>query len=130
MTLNVELVSPEALLYEGEASMVVARTSEGEIGIQTGHVPFVGTLLPGHIRVHQEGGAVQGIAVHGGFIEVSGTHLTILSDVAELAEDIDVARAQDARSRAESALATDSEDLEAAAALRRAHARLAAAGAS
>lgn len=128
MALQVELVSPEALLYEGTAQTVIARTTEGEIGIMGGHIPFVGTLVPGHIRVIAEDGSVQGLAVHGGFLEMSGDHLTILSDVAELSADIDVARAQDAKARAEAALAANSDDLDAAGALRRANARLAAAG--
>ena len=126
-SINVSLVSPEAILYEGDATLVVAKTEDGEIGIQAGHVPLVANLLPCHVRVHTDGG-VQGIAVHGGFIEVSGGHLTILSDVAELADDIDVERARASKERAEQALAADNTDAEAAGALRRATARLMTAG--
>ena len=123
MPLHVELVSPERLLYEGESSEVLARTVEGEIGFLPGHIPFVGTLLPGVVQVYTDGG-IQKIAVHSGFIEVSNDHLTLLSDVSEMAEDIDVERARAALERAEQALAADSDDTEAAAAKARAMARL------
>lgn len=130
MALKVELVSPERLLYEGDATQVVARTTDGEIGFQPGHIPFVGTLLPSVVRVFQEGGDVERIAVHSGFVEVSGNHLTLLSDVAEVSGDIDVERAQAALARADEALRSDAEDAEAMAAKGRAQARLRAAGAS
>lgn len=123
MPLHVELVSPERLLYEGESSEVLARTVEGEIGFLPGHIPFVGTLLPGVVQVYTDNG-IQKIAVHSGFIEVSNDHLTLLSDVSELAEDIDVDRARAALERAEEALRADGNDAEAAAAKARAMARL------
>lgn len=127
MPLQVELVSPERQLYEGESTEVLARTVEGEIGFLPGHIPFVGTLLPGVVQVFTDGG-IQRIAVHSGFIELANDKLTLLSDVAELAEDIDVGRAQAALERADAALAGDSDDAEAAAAKARAQARLIAAG--
>lgn len=124
MTLHVELVSPERLLYEGHATQVDARTSDGEIGFQTGHIPFVGTLRPSRVHVHTEDGGSQYIAVHGGFVELANDHLMLLSDIAELAEDIDVPRAQAALERAEAALALDADDAVAHAAKERALARL------
>ncbi len=126
MPLHVELVSPEQLLYEGESTEVLARTVEGEIGFLPGHIPFVGTLLPGVVQVYTDAG-IQRIAVHSGFVELANDHLTLLSDVAELAENIDVGRAQAALERATTALATDANDAEAAAAQQRAQARLSAA---
>ena len=126
MPLHVELVSPERLLYEGESSEVLARTVEGEIGFLPGHIPFVGTLLPGVVQVYTEGG-IQRIAVHSGFIELANDHLTLLSDVAELAEDIDVDRARSTLDRADAALGADGDDAEAAAAKARASARILAA---
>ena len=124
MALQVELVSPERLLFEGEASMVLARTIEGEIGFQPGHIPFVGTLLPGVVRSFGSDGSETRIAVHSGFIEVANDHLTLLSDVSEMAEDIDVDRARAALDRTEEALRADGDDVEAAAAKARAMARL------
>lgn len=124
MSLHVELVSPERVVYEGDASLVVARTAEGEIGFQPGHVPFVGTLVPSVIKVVLAEGGEQRIAVHSGFVEVANDHLTLLSDVAELSQDIDVERARAAEQRAQATLAGDNDNGEALAALSRAQARL------
>lgn len=98
----VEVVSPEAVLYSGEADMVITRTlGGGEVAFQAGHAPFLGALVENHTRVFQTDGKVQDIAVHRGFVEVSGspTKVSILSDTAELAEDIDVERAKAALER-------------------------------
>lgn len=100
MTLQVELVSPERILYSGEADMVIARSAGGEIAFLTGHAPFVGTLGIGRVVVRASDGTSVVAAVHGGFVEVKDDRVTILSDVAELADQIDVARAREALSRA------------------------------
>jgi F-type H+-transporting ATPase subunit epsilon len=127
MTLHVEVVSPERILWTGEADRVIARTiSGGEIAFLTGHAPFVGALDIGTVRVHQEAGGEETIAVHGGFVEVSHDRVTVLSDVAEVASQIDVERARVAMERAESHLRTE-HDAEVEAALRRARVRIAAA---
>lgn len=125
MPMQVELVSPERILYSGEADMVIARTTEGDIAFLPGHAPFIGSLGIGPVSIHLAGGGVQTVAVHGGFVEVSGGSVTILSDVAELSEQIDVARAEAARARAAAAGAGDED---AADALRRAELRVAVAG--
>mgnify|MGYP001270523807 FL=1 len=127
MPLRVELVSPERIVYEGEAELVIARTTDGEIGFQPGHVPFVGNLVSSVIRIALSDGGVQRIAVHSGFVEVSDNHVALLSDVAELAEDIDTDRAKNALDRANELLAGDTENEEAAMALQRAEVRLLAA---
>ena len=127
MSLRVELVSPERIVYEGEAELVIARTTDGEIGFQPGHVPFVGNLVSSVIRIALSDGGVQRIAVHSGFVEVSDNHVALLSDVAELAEDIDIERAKNALDRANEILAGDSENEEASMALPRAEVRLLAA---
>lgn len=124
MPLHVELVSPERQMFEGEASLVVARTTDGEIGFEPGHVPFVGILLPNVVRVHAPDGAETRIAVHSGFVELANDHITLLSDVAELSTDIDVERARAALARADEALAADADDEAAAAARVRAMVRL------
>jgi F-type H+-transporting ATPase subunit epsilon len=122
--LTVEVVSPEAILFEGDAEMVVARTLEGgDIAFQPGHVSFLGALDDWPLRVLQEGGQVT-FAVHGGFVEVSNDRVTVLSDVAEQSNAIDVARATAAFEKAEAAMKADPEDLEAAAAVKRASTRL------
>ncbi|MBS1836262.1 MAG: ATP synthase F1 subunit epsilon [Actinobacteria bacterium] len=133
MALEVELVSPERIAYSGEAEMVICRTTTGEIGFQVGHIPFIGVLATHQVRLKAADGTVQVIAVHQGFVEVSppdaagNTRVTILSDVAELADTIDVDRARAAKARAEEALRVDADDPEARAALARASTRLEAA---
>jgi F-type H+-transporting ATPase subunit epsilon len=122
---QVQLVSPEQVLYEGEAKMVVVRTlSGGDIAFESNHANFLGALTAWPERVKFEDGTQQWFAVHGGFVEVSHDHVIILSDVAELAPDIDVARAEAAKARAEEALRADADDAEAKAALQRAETRL------
>jgi F-type H+-transporting ATPase subunit epsilon len=126
--LTVEVVSPEELLYSGQATMVITRTlGGGEIAFQAGHSPFLGALADNHTRVFLLDGTVADIAVHGGFVEVSDNKVSILSDTAELAVDIDVERARAAKDRAETAL-RHGHDAEALAALSRANARLATTG--
>jgi F-type H+-transporting ATPase subunit epsilon len=120
--LQVELVSPERILWSGEAEMVVARTSEGDIAFLTGHSPFIGALGIGAVSIRATDGTEERAAVHGGFVEVSEDRVTILSDVAELAGDIDAARARRAVEAAERRDLV--EDAEAEAALRRARLRV------
>ena len=129
MSMHVELVSPERILFQGEAEMVIARTTDGEIAFLSGHAPFIGALGIGQVRIQLEGGGEESAAVHGGFVEVSNNRVTILSDVAELADQIDVERARQAQERAERN-AEQLDDAEGEAALRRAHVRLQVAGAA
>ena len=105
MALQVELVSPERILWSGEAEMVLARTTDGEIAFLTGHAPFVGALGIGRVVIRPTGGGADEVAaVHGGFVEVKDDKVTILSDVSELASAIDVDRARAAESRAQEVL--------------------------
>ena len=127
MALDVALVSPERILFSGEADMVVCRTSDGEIAFLTGHAPLVGALGIGTVRIKQADGEEVKAAVHGGFVEVRDNRVSILSDVAELPDQIDVERARRAREDAERQVqAGDNAGAEAA--LRRAHVRLELAG--
>ncbi len=130
MPLTVDIVSPERVLYTGEGDMVVCRTSEGEIAFLPGHVPFLGALGIGVVRILLPQEGEQAAAVHGGFVEVANDRVIVLSDVAELAESIDVDRARRARQRAEERLAADADDEDAHAALFRATTRLEVAGAT
>ena len=135
MTLQVELVSPERILYSGEADMVIARTvGGGEIAFLTGHSRFVGALDIATVTIRSSLGD-ETVAVHGGFVEVSAsgdddqTKVTILSDVAEMGSQVDVGRARQAKDRAEEQMRQGDDD-EAKAALRRAEVRLTASGAA
>ena len=128
--MRVQVVSPEQVLYEGEGEMVVCRTSDGDIAFLPGHAPFLGALGVAKVRVLFADDGEQTVAVHEGFVEVSNDKVVVLSDVAEIPEQIDVARARAAKERAESALAADEHDADAASALARAALRLDVAGAS
>jgi F-type H+-transporting ATPase subunit epsilon len=120
----VQLVSPERILFEGEAEMVVCRPVEGAIAFLNGHVPYLGALADDEVRIILPGDGEEAAAVHGGFVQMTGDHLVVLSDLAELKEQIDVPRAQNAKRRAEETLARDPENEEATAALARAETRL------
>ena len=126
--LRVEVVSPEKVLFSGDATQVITRTIDGgEIAFLPGHAAFLGGLTENHTRVYLADGTIQNLAVHRGFVEVGPDHVTILSDTAELEEDIDVARARAAKARAEEQMRSET-SAETEGALRRAHARLAATG--
>jgi F-type H+-transporting ATPase subunit epsilon len=131
-TMQVEVVSPEKVLFSGEATQVITRTlGGGEIAFLPGHAPFLGALTENHTRVSLADGSILDVAVHGGFVQVSGgpvTTVSILSDVAELGDQIDRSRAVAAKERAEEHLRSDAQDADATAALARAHARLNATG--
>jgi len=127
-TMRVEVVSPERVLFSDEATQVITRTlGGGDIAFLPGHAPFLAALVENHTRIFLADGSVQDVAVHGGFVEVSNNKVSILSDVAELASDIDVDRAHSAKARAEDRIRAE-DNAEAIAALARAHARLRAAG--
>ncbi len=123
--MDVQLVSPEQVLYQGVGKMVVVRTlGGGDIAFEDNHAPFLGALADWPARVKFEDGTQAWFAVHGGFVEVSNNQVIILSDVAELAGDINVDRATQAKTRAEEALRADADDVDAQAALARAAVRL------
>ncbi len=118
--LHVELVSVEREVWSGEANEVIARTTEGEIGILPGHAPLLGQLAEGGtVRILQAGGELVA-AVSGGFLSVTDKGVTVLAEVAEMADDIDATRARQAADRARA----DGDS----AALRRAESRLRAVG--
>ncbi len=111
MAFAVEFVSPESSLYSGEATQVVARTrGGGEIAFLTGHEPFIGSLLASEVRVTEISGDVASFAVRSGFVSVTGTSVTVLSDEASLVSDIDLEEAKADLADAEEALTADEDD--------------------
>jgi F-type H+-transporting ATPase subunit epsilon len=127
-TLHVQVVSPEQILYEGEAEMVVCSTTEGDVAFLPGHMPLLGSLGVAKVRAILADGSEHVVAVHGGFVEVSHDRVIVLSDVAELPEQIDVPRAVAAKQRAERAMSADANDEFAIGAMARAVLRLDVAG--
>lgn len=103
-TLHVEVVTAERELYSGEATLVSAPGSEGRLGILPRHAAMLALLKEGELRIELDD-AEEPIFVSGGFLEVSDNRVIVLADTAEHAEEIDEARAQEARRRAEESLA-------------------------
>ena len=116
--LHVEMVTAEGRVLSQEADFVLAPGLDGELGVLPRHIPLLTPLRTGEVTVRNEG-EDQFIFVAGGFLEVLPDKVVILADVAERAEDIDEARAEEARKRAEDLLAQEPENLEAAAMLER-----------
>jgi F-type H+-transporting ATPase subunit epsilon len=128
MPIRLEIVTGERVVYADDVDSVVAPGVEGELGILPHHAALMTTLIPGELRVSKGGQEIL-MAVGGGFMEVLPHKVTILADTAERAEEIDDARAEEARKRAQSRLADASkgEQIDVAraqAAMRRAVVRL------
>lgn len=125
-TLHVEVVTAERELYNGEADMVSAQGTEGRLGILPRHAALLTTLAPGEMTIKLNG-EEEPLFVSGGFLEVSNNTVSVLADTAEHAEEIDQARAEEARRRAEERLAqaeSDTDRAELNAALARSIARI------
>jgi F-type H+-transporting ATPase subunit epsilon len=110
-TLHVEVVTAERELYNGEADIVDAPGADGQLGILPRHAALLALLKPGALQIKLDG-AVETIFVGGGFLEVSNNTVTVLADSAEHAEDIDRARAEEARRRAQDQLAQTQSNVE------------------
>ncbi|GAA4944582.1 F0F1 ATP synthase subunit epsilon [Uniformispora flossi] len=98
--LHVELVAADRKVWSGEATIVVARTTDGDVGLQPGHTPLLGVLESGPVTIRQADGNTVVAAVHGGFVSFENNRLAVLAEIAELADEIDVARAERAFERA------------------------------
>lgn len=103
-TIHVDIVSAEGEIFSGEAAMVFAPASEGEIGVAPRHAPLLSLLKPGEVRVQTPDGSEHHFFVGGGAIEVQPAKVTVLADTALRAKDIDEAAALAAKQRAEEAL--------------------------
>lgn len=99
-TIRLEILTPNRLVYDRDVQMVIARATDGEIGILPGHVPLIAGLAFAPLRAKTEDGEQQ-FAVCGGFMEVQPEKVTVLAATAEIAEEIDVKRAVEAKTRAE-----------------------------
>lgn len=112
MTIHVDIVSAEAEIFSGLAEMVFAPAVMGEVGILPGHAPLVTTLRPGEVRVRLPGGEEQSFFVSSGMLEVQPHIITVLSDTAQRASDLDEAAAMEAKERAERLLADRRADID------------------
>jgi F-type H+-transporting ATPase subunit epsilon len=112
-TLRLEIVTPEARTYAEDVEMVTLPAVEGEMGIYPQHVPLLTQIMPGEIIVRKDGRDYF-LAVGDGFVEITGERVSVLADMAIRAENIDEAKAEEARKRAEARLAEHIGDEEAA----------------
>ncbi|MGW0227295.1 F0F1 ATP synthase subunit epsilon [Actinopolymorpha singaporensis] len=119
--LHVELVAPDRTVWSGEATTVIARTSEGDIGILPGHAPVLGLLVDGVVEVRTPDSEIYVAAVQGGFLSVANDRVSILAEYAEMSHEIDL---EEARQQLERARAAGENDQEALEHVRRAEARV------
>jgi len=112
MTLHVDIVSAEEEIFSGTATMVFAPAEMGEVGIAPRHAPLLTRLKAGEVRVQDAHGEEQSFYVSGGLLEVQPHMVTVLSDTALRAADLDEARAIEAKERAERALADRQSEME------------------
>ena len=84
-TFQVDVVSPEATVWSGTATFLLAKTPEGELGIMANHEPLMGSLVTGVVVVEGEDGARTSIGVHGGFLQVIDNQVTLITDRAQIA---------------------------------------------
>jgi len=122
--MHVELVSPELILYSGDAEMVICRTiGGGDIAFLADHAPFLGALDDAIVRIRKTDGEWEEAAVHYGFVHVRDNSVILLSDLAELASAIDFERARRERDELERKV-METDDAAVAARLQRMHVRL------
>ena len=105
MPIQLEIVTPERLVYQDEVESVNVPGVEGELGILPHHAPLVSTLGYGELRI-RKGGAEESFAIVGGFVQVRPDKVVVMAETADLASEIDLERAQEARREAERALET------------------------
>ena len=105
-----EVVTPERVAYSGQVASLQAPGSEGSFGVLAGHIPLLTSLQIGRLRFVEEGGSEVQMAISGGFVEVGREQVAVLAETAERVEEIDVARAEAARQRAEERLARVQEE--------------------
>jgi F-type H+-transporting ATPase subunit epsilon len=111
--LQVELVSADRLVWSGEASMVVARTTEGDVGILPGHAPLLSLLVDGVVDVRTVDGETWVAAVSAGFLSVAAGRVSVLAEYAEMSHDIDLEKARHDLERAQAAGEDDEAALQA-----------------
>lgn len=109
--MKVSIVTPDGPVYDSEVEMVSTKAETGELGILPGHIPLVAPLQIGAVRL-KNGNHTEFVAVSGGFLEVRPEEVTILAQSAERAENIDLARAQAAKKRAEQRLENRQDDID------------------
>ena len=112
MEIHLDIVSAEKEIFSGPATMIFAPASMGEVGISPRHTPLITTLKPGEVRVQFQNGDEESFYVSGGMLEIQPHIVTVLSDTAMRASDIDEAAAMEAKKKAEEMLADKQTDID------------------
>ena len=110
-TFKVSIITPERTFYEGEAEMVEFNTVEGQIGVYPKHIPLTTVIAPGICTIHEAEGQKRA-AVHAGLAEVLPDKVTLLAEIAEWPEEIDLERARSAEDRARERIANKAENID------------------
>lgn len=97
---DLEIITPDRVFWSGKASMLELNTTEGQVGIYRRHIPMTMIIEPGIVKIHLEG-ELKEAAVHAGFIEILPDRITMMAEVAEWPDEIDINRAKEAEQRAE-----------------------------
>jgi len=112
ISVHCDIVSAEEEIFSGRVEMLIAAGQEGDLGVAPGHAPLLSALKPGPVRVIKQGGEEEVFYVSGGYLEVQPNVVTILSDSAQRAADMDEAAALEAKQAAEKELANQSGDFD------------------
>ena len=108
---QVQVITPDRVFYAGEAEMIEFTTNSGQIGVYKNHIPLTTVLAPGAVIIHEaEGEKIA--AVHAGFAEILPEQVTLLAEIAEWSEEIDISRAEAAKKRAEERLMAKTADID------------------
>lgn len=108
---KVQIITPDRIFYEGEAEFLEFTTAAGEIGVYAKHIPMTTVLAPGAVIIHK-GDEETVAAVHAGFAEILGDQVTLMAEIAEWPDEIDVNRAEAARDRAEERITNKTGDID------------------
>lgn len=110
-TFNLQIISPTRIFFDGEVNMVEMKTTEGEIGVLPEHIPLTAILEPGIMRIKKADGKKEA-ALHDGFVQIQKDRVTILAESCEWPGEIDLTRAEDAKTRAERRIKSGSKEVD------------------
>lgn len=108
---KVEIITPDRVFYKGESDFIEFTSMSGELGVYKNHIPMTTVLAPGLVTIHN-GEEEKVAAVHAGFAEILGDKVTLLAELAEWPDEIDVSRAKSAKERAEERLANHTAEID------------------
>lgn len=109
--MDVKIMAPDRVFYEGQVSFIEFNTTEGIVGIYPKHIPMTVVISPGVLKIVEANGETKEAALHSGFAEVLGDSITMLAESVEWPDEIDIRRAEEARVRAERRIKDDSQDM-------------------